>query len=729
MIEIDSILQQIDSAIDNLSKATARPVATRKTRKPGISVIIPSYRAVDTIRDTVASLVQQSLDPEFFEVIIVLNGPDDGTHQVIVDEVGNVERLNIRVFESDVASAGHARNFGLRLARHEYITFVDADDFVGPQFLAEAFANASPSVVALSPIFNVDNGEIDRHTTLAERISALGTDAVPVGELPWALGFNACKLVHHSLIEGRYYDEDLRSGEDLVYFAGLLAHAHVKVQATEICDETAYFRRLTEASVSRQPESFSFNVLERMACMQALEHLSVAPNNKTAQGQLISAQCGFISRYLENHPEATDRLEEEVARRHYFDFPWNQINRNKATGLAISYCFAPFADTSATVAGKAIAERQIVVDLISNDISKVRSMDPSLKVLSSRWIDRHRMVTAPPSFSGWKPICDFAQQALLEAERNMSEGRDYTTLYTRAVWIGSHVAGVLYKDRNRSVTWSAEFSDPLRFGVDGKPRPGELESNDIANILRRIVRTSPFGEMKVTTLFDLTEYATFALADELIFTNENQREFMLQDYPEHLREIVTAKSRVRPHPSPSAAAYQAVESRFQPVEGKVNLAYFGSFYENRGLQEIFAAATNLGHRYRSRLIFHVFCNKVDDARTEVARMGLSDVVSVRPYLPYMEFLNASTLLDVLVVNDIQRAEDFAINPFLPSKLSDYRGSGAKIWGLVDEGSPLSMQELDYRSPVGNQAAALKILEQAVVDRFGDAPSEAGGVSF
>jgi hypothetical protein len=49
------------------------------------------------------------------------------------------------------------------------------------------------------------------------------------------------------------------------------------------------------------------------------------------------------------------------------------------------------------------------------------------------------------------------------------------------------------------------------------------------------------------------------------------------------------------------------------------------------------------------------------------------------------------------------------NPFLPSKWSDYRGSGTPVWGLLEEGSPLSAEPVTHASPVGDVHAAHKVL--------------------
>ena len=51
--------------------------------KSGVSVIIPSFKGENTITECLQSLALQSLSPELFEVIVILNGEKDNTEHLI----------------------------------------------------------------------------------------------------------------------------------------------------------------------------------------------------------------------------------------------------------------------------------------------------------------------------------------------------------------------------------------------------------------------------------------------------------------------------------------------------------------------------------------------------------------------------------------------------------------------------------------------------------------------
>ena len=146
---------------------------------------------------------------------------------------------------------------------------------------------------------------------------------------------------------------------------------------------------------------------------------------------------------------------------------------------------------------------------------------------------------------------------------------------------------------------------------------------------------------------------------------------------------------------------------------KINLAYFGVFYATRGLTEVWQALSRLPRGARRSIALHVFTSRPDDLRAEVAEAGLSDVVIANPYVSYLEYLNLASRVDVLLVNDARTVGIHDRNPYLPSKWSDYRGSGTAVWGIVEPGSVLSKQPLQHRSELGDVAGALKVLAELI----------------
>lgn len=91
---------------------------------PKVTVVIPAYNAAKFIRETIKSVLTQTLSN--FEVIVVNDGSTDGT-QAVLDTFSDAR---LTVLRQDNRGVSAARNAGLAVARAPYIFFLDADDIL-----------------------------------------------------------------------------------------------------------------------------------------------------------------------------------------------------------------------------------------------------------------------------------------------------------------------------------------------------------------------------------------------------------------------------------------------------------------------------------------------------------------------------------------------------------------------------------------------------------------------
>ena len=94
--------------------------------RPCISVICPVYNKREFLRGCVESCLSQTL--ESIELVMVDDGSTDGS----LDELRRLAKLDDRicVTSQENAGAATARNAGLKLARGEYVFFLDPDDYI-----------------------------------------------------------------------------------------------------------------------------------------------------------------------------------------------------------------------------------------------------------------------------------------------------------------------------------------------------------------------------------------------------------------------------------------------------------------------------------------------------------------------------------------------------------------------------------------------------------------------
>lgn len=100
--------------------------------QPMVSVIMPVYNGELFIKKAVDSVLCQDVD---LELIIIDDGSSDGTEEIVMSylEQGNVHYIKN---EKNVGAAG-SRNRGVKMAKGQYIAFLDSDDWWEPGKLKE----------------------------------------------------------------------------------------------------------------------------------------------------------------------------------------------------------------------------------------------------------------------------------------------------------------------------------------------------------------------------------------------------------------------------------------------------------------------------------------------------------------------------------------------------------------------------------------------------------------
>lgn len=95
-----------------------------------ISIIIPVYNAEATLSECLDSILYQNYDN--IEIIIINDGSTDNSK--IIAEKYLAKDKRVKVFHKSNAGVSSARNFGIKKANGEWMTFVDSDDVLGNGF-------------------------------------------------------------------------------------------------------------------------------------------------------------------------------------------------------------------------------------------------------------------------------------------------------------------------------------------------------------------------------------------------------------------------------------------------------------------------------------------------------------------------------------------------------------------------------------------------------------------
>ena len=226
-----------------------------------ISVIIPTYRPQAYIWECLLSLATQTLPKNLYEIIIVLNGCNEPFHsqiqQYIID---HLPAHQVQLIQTDTGGVSNARNIGLNVAKGEYISFIDDDDYVSPSYLEELYTLADANTIVLAYPYAFNDGE--PNIQLPYRITnaydyCIKHNYNTIDTIARKFFSGPCmKLIPVSFIQDRRFDTRFKNGEDSL-FMFLISNKFRALRFTT--KQAIYYRRYRSSSAN-----FSINRLQRL---------------------------------------------------------------------------------------------------------------------------------------------------------------------------------------------------------------------------------------------------------------------------------------------------------------------------------------------------------------------------------------------------------------------------------------------------------------------------------
>lgn len=234
-----------------------------------ITVIIPSYKPGDYIEDCLKSLGEQTLSASDFEIMIVLNGCNEPWLSQIKNLIEKyLLQNNVHIIQTDTAGVSNARNLAIDIAKGEYLTFIDDDDYVSPKYLEKLLENSSSNCVGLTDSLYFDNESMEiiydnthhkEYNYLKDRISPTLFQARRFFNGP------VMKLLHRDIIGNRRFDVRFANGEDSLFMA-LISD---RIKSCKLCNsEAVYYRRIRTGSASNTNRKLWSIILNDIKCIE-----------------------------------------------------------------------------------------------------------------------------------------------------------------------------------------------------------------------------------------------------------------------------------------------------------------------------------------------------------------------------------------------------------------------------------------------------------------------------
>ena len=225
-----------------------------------ISVIIPTYNCARYLPDAIESVLQQSKQSLVKEIIIVDDGSNDDSTNVLKEYSEKIPR--IRTYLTEHAGASQARNIGIQRSKSPLIAFLDADDYwhnnklevQAQDFELNSYLQLSTccGINFYQEVSHIDNS---RNTSdrLVRRSNLPGVINIPLPS-GWLIKKNVFELIG-------YFDTSLTIAQDADMFLRIIDFPIV----CEWHTEALFHRRLHNNNLSRdlqQNRAEIFKVLQ-----------------------------------------------------------------------------------------------------------------------------------------------------------------------------------------------------------------------------------------------------------------------------------------------------------------------------------------------------------------------------------------------------------------------------------------------------------------------------------
>ena len=275
---------------------------------PFLSFIVPVYNMEKYLGKCLDSLLNQSFSN--VEIILVNDGSTDSSSS-ICDSYASTDK-RVTVIHKGNAGLGFARNSGLDIAKGEFISFIDSDDWVGADLAKRVYDLISGRNFDYIEFGLIQTNEQGTRTGMVlPKIPAgeYGREKIVKDVLPDFLrdsgprfSNSACNHIYSSELLRktglRFHNEREIYAEDFLFNLGYLVH----VQNAYVTDEIFYFYRINEGSLTR---SFRENYLEAVCrrddivrCLLSDNRLDYLAGNVTEKFVRISPVFVFNAMLL-----------------------------------------------------------------------------------------------------------------------------------------------------------------------------------------------------------------------------------------------------------------------------------------------------------------------------------------------------------------------------------------------------------------------------------------------
>ncbi|HHV97617.1 MAG TPA: glycosyltransferase [Clostridiaceae bacterium] len=243
-----------------------------------ISVIVPIYNAEKYLPQCIESILSQTY--KNLEIILINDGSTDNSLSIC----NYYKSLDNRIIVIDKPNEGVSatRNLGIKLAKGDYISFVDGDDYIEPNMYEVLLTQIENDKSQLCAMISYTINSFEKYKSGYENKVINGNEALKhllLLRFPtsvWAY------LYSKDIIKNQYFNSEIHFFEDFEFNYRILSEA----SRISMCNQRLYNYRSHEDSANRQKIND-----KRMTCLKIFDIITKSRRDIKKYAMYFRAHC------------------------------------------------------------------------------------------------------------------------------------------------------------------------------------------------------------------------------------------------------------------------------------------------------------------------------------------------------------------------------------------------------------------------------------------------------
>jgi glycosyltransferase involved in cell wall biosynthesis len=220
-------------------------------KAPLVSIILPTFNRANYLERSIKSILNQTYTN--FELIIIDDGSTDNTDEIL----NGFNEDRIQIIERSHNGASYARNFGISIAKGNYIAFQDSDDEWMPNKLDKQINiilnEDIRADVVYSDMWRISNNSEKYWASPDVRLGNL-IDPITMDYQVYGIGIGSAIIKRECFIRGGNFDERLKRFIDMdlfIRFSKIYRFYHIKKPLVKYYETEGISSNLNELCISR----------------------------------------------------------------------------------------------------------------------------------------------------------------------------------------------------------------------------------------------------------------------------------------------------------------------------------------------------------------------------------------------------------------------------------------------------------------------------------------------